>query len=553
MAFASVWLTTQHPTYSFVNVSYGDATTLGIAFVFAFMSIGAVLKYFHYIALNPNDRASAIQGYLWTINHGKYLLLYKNLLSFTLQKAKKIGGDTSFSAELFSFCISFALYYAVGLFLLSWVLGNGEIGNIVVLPTGVPPQQKWTFIGLTAVFGFVTLVISDKFKDAVEDLRLGCYGSGMSVGLACLIATSVSGFLISYLAFDQLLIVEGSKITASMAIAILVSSIGAGALLASGFGAMARLVFGIHSKIFHTVTSMVAIAIVTVVSIMLGLLTLANAGDANIFPVTVLFAVIAGAGVVMSGRKNAVAGVLSTTVIVLGCGIICLVALFYYPSYSNVITTLLIFTWLLPFFNGLFDSLSFGVSRSIGRLILDADPLRFSLLLVYGVIDLALAFGLLLMLAFSIALAISVFDLWYSHVFLSSSIMNVEEIIFQAQAAPLAAESLWITIMLWSTMLPTIIHATVIFVAGFWMNVPSRLFMSMVRNINLNDLSRTDIAQIVYVDFLLDLLAFVSVAVFVIGTILLFDFSGFGLADLVMKAALGGSGSAVYITGLLGL
>ena len=136
-------------------------------------------------------------------------------------------------------------------------------------------------------------------------------------------------------------------------------------------------------------------------------------------------------------------------------------------TFHHVFTLLLVlFLFILPLFNSLFDWLSWWATRALGRRLLAVlDPAqgfwpRLTAVLGHGLADLAAAVALLLLMAFALGLGFQVYN--------DLAIMkggtppfDLPKMIDAVALHPWT-EGFWVTMMLVTTLLPTIGHGVML-------------------------------------------------------------------------------------------
>lgn len=149
----------------------------------------------------------------------------------------------------------------------------------------------------------------------------------------------------------------------------------------------------------------------------------------------------------------------------------------------------MIFFLVLPLINGGVDWGSWWVTRQLGAHLLGVlerggGVLRLWLWsLVHGVADVVIAAGMLLAMAFMLALGFEAYNqvsLWRG----PGGAFDLEAYVAGAAAAPFT-EGAWLTLMLLTTLVPTFLHVVVV-----WMSPLDLLFLSARRRQWADDLDR---------------------------------------------------------------
>ncbi len=130
---------------------------------------------------------------------------------------------------------------------------------------------------------------------------------------------------------------------------------------------------------------------------------------------------------------------------------------------NSTLLSYLFFIIILPFINGFVDFVSFGISRLLGQKIL--KDRTFKAFLWHFVIDFVAAVILLVILVFGICFSVELFN---NLVVKKPDLMiNLPQLIDGARKAPLGPEGLWVTFMLFSTLVPTFAHFVIAFLGVY--------------------------------------------------------------------------------------
>lgn len=155
------------------------------------------------------------------------------------------------------------------------------------------------------------------------------------------------------------------------------------------------------------------------------------------------------AGVVVFSPSVAGAGVIA--VALLGAAAVAVTFAVLQGTVTLQLLAFVVFLILLPLVNSVFDYLSWGITRSLGRMLQRHLSLGRAILL--GMVDITVAVALLVTLASGFGFSLVVMN----NVLLLGEPMKFEKIVAQAVDGPFS-EGLWITAMLFSTLIPTAIH-----------------------------------------------------------------------------------------------
>ena len=139
--------------------------------------------------------------------------------------------------------------------------------------------------------------------------------------------------------------------------------------------------------------------------------------------------------------------------------------------------TVLLFMFLLPASNLILDYVSWEASRRIGYKILKSRSIVT--LTSYLILDVVLAMLLLISLVILLTVFIELFN--YATV-LKGGIpyLNLQNIIETSIKDPLSSSNIWITLMLFTTLIPTLINGTMLIVGYVTRAVPSNFRLYVI-------------------------------------------------------------------------
>lgn len=146
----------------------------------------------------------------------------------------------------------------------------------------------------------------------------------------------------------------------------------------------------------------------------------------------------------------------------------------------------LLFFFVLPLANGVFDWLSWWATRALGRNLarwLDAGAggRRWLAIAAHGLADLAIAAALLLLMAFALALGFGL----YNEIARAqgAEVFHLRGVI-QAAADKPASEGFWFGAMLLTTLLPTFGHAAILLGAPLGLWIPGGTRARLIQALN---------------------------------------------------------------------
>ncbi len=368
---------------------------------------------------------------------------YEKRLTWVLDWAdRRIGA--AWSGEAYGVSAALALFYPLALVLLIWIAtGENHSGMDGFLSQTAPVWQRQTFISSLALGGFF---MWRSFRTGVGQGN-PLYGLGLGI------------FAIA------------------IAIAIAVSGAGAGAVAGAGAGAVAvaGIVAGADAVVVAVViaaavTTAVASAVTTAVA---GPFTAAGAG------VGVGVAVGVGVGVGAVGRvikqykgRGYLALSILYSVVAFAAAALFAGEYNWQPGLSGAF---IIFILFVPTVNAVFDWASISLTRGLLRRSL-ADGVSDRLRIGLGILDLGLALLLLIGLIVTLGFVIQAFN--------ATAIaaggdpqLKLTNLISGIAAEPFKVDYLWIHLMVFSTLLPTLVHvltAALSFAAAWLPNAKTR-------------------------------------------------------------------------------
>jgi len=366
--------------------------------------------------------------------------LYKKYLSSALDWLDERIGE-SLTWKAFSFHVGMALIYAIGLFAVSWAMGgSGSIGELEVFSNHIPVWQR---LGLLALLGVSFLGVFkhqavDHFIEAALTKKLPekyarwAYRSFIAI-LMIVFAVwqgAYSVFLLSLVALysPTAAVVGAFAFTVAGKFAVSVTFAIAFVLIAAVVGAFA------FTSIFTFAVSVVGAGAFTAASTTLVSVEKKILRRFNFYSFSLIFLFLLGIHFEFS---------------------------FLEPNRDLV--TNLFFLVFLPYLNGVLDFISFWISRSLGRKILAAKHGWEAIQQISW--DALAAFLLLSALVFGITFSVALFNLWIARQ--PELMVNLQELMQHAKEAPFGANGLWLTVMVFSTLLPTFLHLVMALIAFF--------------------------------------------------------------------------------------
>ncbi len=179
-----------------------------------------------------------------------------------------------------------------------------------------------------------------------------------------------------------------------------------------------------------------------------------------------LILIAGGTGVVFAlgnsdaGSHNAIG------VTVGGASVALAITLFDILAFKVGAAVLLLFLFILPFFNALFDWGTWAASRFFGEELLARKNQECRWALFYSFIDLLAAILLFAGLVATLSFVVSIFNVAISELQGPEYAFTINETINRTAEDPWGASGIWITLMLLSTFFPTFFHITGAFQAA---------------------------------------------------------------------------------------
>ncbi len=389
-------------------------------------------------------RHNKIQGYLAEpdyrekrieeLRQPEAFVLYHNWLLKGLAWVAGIWGEERWHAKSFLTCFYFSFLYSIVLFFISWVLGgSGKIGTVQFLPPEMTGWQRWGLFIAMGVYVYCACQIPKlKFAGWIKDilLSLSIAGPTAVVKFGAFAGAFAEVFAIPVALAVAIVVAGAILVVVAVALAVVVGLTGAGAYAVAYAGAVA-VALAVYYLSFKAIAGQRWASFI-------------------LFPFLGFLLIAVAFGLVSGNNLN-------------------ISAISFY-----------MFLFALPLVNSLWDGLSMGVSRwlveQLGR------DRNMNKIFWHIVADLFIALILLLALTITLVGGVEAFNQLtvlngYGAPLSLTSLLN------QAQVLPWSPESLWITLMLLSTLFPTFAHLVVAWAGLFttWLSVES--FQGYVKNL----------------------------------------------------------------------
>jgi hypothetical protein len=175
---------------------------------------------------------------------------------------------------------------------------------------------------------------------------------------------------------------------------------------------------------------------------------------------------------------------------------------------GSALITMLLFFVILPLINAWWDWVAWEITRVSGRKLLQDISLR-SVLVQISIVMVS-GFVLLIGLTYSTTFAVTFFNKSMS-VHTGISPLPIDGLVAATMADPLSPEGMWITLMLFSTLLPTFFHFLAVLIGVLVVFTPRKQRLSMARRLTTGSIeaNRSILLYAMYVP----LFAFVCLAI----------------------------------------
>ena len=371
---------------------------------------------------------------------------YYIMIEEGLEVLDKIYGVKPFGWQAMVMCWFIALLYPLILFTVTWAVGGpSTLGNIELLPDDWDSAARWiSILGYCVYIYFLITVVTNRKNIAIWLNRLILKWSdffpkrGPTVIRRTILLLLFFGFSIGplFLISDDVNITVGTSVIIAFVGAFIIAGTvtrvftvaSAIAAIFSFAGALAGAVaFNIVGAVGITLSGAYALPGAFALAVAIGF-TFRTAGT---FSLLIALSVAVTGNIMIPMILDGWVG-------------------FFQAEYISVI----IFFLLLPFLNGLLDFASYGISRLLGhRLLLNRDSYHA---IILAIIDLVCAVVLLAGLVFVLALTIEGLNLLAINK-VGSEVFSLTEQIQSMRQDPFGS-GLWITVMLFSTLIPTFTH-----------------------------------------------------------------------------------------------
>ncbi len=377
---------------------------------------------------------------------------YRNLLRAGLDFLGNIFGKP-WGGQALSVSIALSFCYTLGVFFLVWLAGGqGKLGPSVILPEDWPLLARG-ILCLTFIL-FILLIFYheninkkfvafhiERFEVSAKLINRIYIGIGTIIFLIILfllrsnIEVGRFTFLIIFL---PVIIFSLSIVLEIVGIGIGIG-IGIGVIVGGGLGGLGGLVIGagfvIGGTLILAATAGIGIReggalIVSVIGIGIGVIGFGLWSE--IFELITLN----NGNVAIRFSNDSLADLFGVLIL------------------NYAIVSFLLFLLILPMMNGMLDYISWAISRFLGEQILRHQS--FSRIVMHVLLDMVVAILLLLVLTFLLTFGLEVINRFVLEPLQIP--IDISGMMEQTMQSPLGQDGLWISFMLFSTLIPTMLH-----------------------------------------------------------------------------------------------
>lgn len=408
---------------------------------------------------------------------------YIKLLEAALEFCNKVWGPLDSFQPLGS-SIVYALFYSLLIFVGAWTFGGpGNIGSTVLL-ADLAQDQRYIFTGTLLTIS-VFIITGIVFSRQIQRFSIKTISQALRIISSVLIADekicyrdySVVGRAIFYILGCSLIFVifllppyfhSGLKVFQIYLILGLGTPFIATILAGYWFERVVPILVAIsligavfaYTPLFYGNAIPSAVAIISTVGFGAAFI-LSRTDNERIGPTGVMTGTISGVGI-----TGAIGGAFVGYLVVSTRD-------FSVPLADPAIVSILLFLIFLPLINGVVDWGSLSVSRFLGKVLSNilTDPNRkpaITMCIVSGfvIVDLVVAVVLLWIMTVGLTGTIQIYNRSALQV-LPVPPLSLEQLISNVESAPLGLNGIWVTCMLFSTLVPTFGHFIFVLFASF--------------------------------------------------------------------------------------
>jgi len=398
---------------------------------------------------------------------------YREFLAWGLQVLDRLFGDKLLGLRAYGVCLTLALVYSMALFVVGWAIGGpGGIGSLQTLPEDWPVWRGGLGLAIMLVAAWLIHWVFRHGSTWMEKIEGWMIRRGIPPMLVNGMLRLLGAVMIYACAWWLIGNVRWAGLVFAVVIVLGAASVPAVLLILSMGWSFAYLSMG---KLF------IAAGTLGLSLIFLSSFIIERGGF-----VMVLGALFLGIGFnQFSGQFDA-----------------------------EIAANTTLFWVFLPLANALLDWLSWAISRALGREILRRQS--WATVLKHGLLDAVLAVVLLVLLAMLLAAGIESVNLWFAgHD--SKPPVDAVRLLAGAREQPFGPGGLWVTMMLVSTLIPTLLHVFSLCLALLTRLTPDRLRHWMLAILEAPEPDLADLTNLALLRILAWPVAVVAVLVLVKG------------------------------------
>jgi hypothetical protein len=373
--------------------------------------------------------------YLRKLETPKFLIYYNQYLGRVLKFLSDNFGPP-FSNSSNNFTTNLAVFYSFAAFFGIWVFsGVGKMGNVTILDENINPRLRFLYFIISIIFIIISyLLLDDKYKGPLKrDKRIVYF---------LYVLVFIPYFAVAILLPSNWIYhTDLNGAIKSLLIILFASSLG-------GF---------ILNRAFTNKSGSVIFAITFII------LVFGSSVASTLIQFTqdpIKFLIMLGTTLFLSysvyfiQKKYDAQYVYFVNLIMVSSYVI---IIRYFPSILGVdiiSAILLYFFVLMPSLNGVMDWISLSIGRILAKIIIRNNDLTTLIILVF--VDLIVALILLCSLVIVFITGTKVFN--YLLVHNEGFKIPIDKLIESTKHSPFTGSGLWVSIMLFSTLIPTVFH-----------------------------------------------------------------------------------------------
>ena len=407
--------------------------------------------------------------YINKLHNPTLLSTYLKSIKSGLKISDALLGEKLFSVQGFFFCVFLSMCYTVVAGFLAWGDGASQIGNTKLLPEW-PIFYRRIYLLLLILLGLYTFAATRRFKGYAESL-MQWFKSKYDISVNSIAAYFLTGTLILLPILPIITLVKSGTGTASAIGAIIGATLIIGPITFSVSGA--------------------ACVIITILLLSVAVLFGSTYGliFGPIAAAITVFGFIAGTHTGVLRKIAGVSGVKSIGIVLAFLGL-CFLSIHYIATYGTLnshFLGLLLFWIILPLINGMLDWISWGLSRYfINQITIDNGLSFIPRILIHGFIDIVAAIMMMILLTVFVCGGIEWFNLT-NEVIGKPPPFKLENVLEIALNSPFEGVGIWISFMVLSTLIPTVLHLLALTIGILTTKAPWAIRSKVINNMKEND------------------------------------------------------------------